>query len=365
MYIVVFCSFLALLLTYLESINKMKGGMMCAFCILTILGVVHYDYGNDYMSYYELSEEITSLPFDLKRIMSGEYYQDPGWVILCFLFKPFGGFFTMVGCLNIIQNIIVYNFIQHYVDLKRKPFALFVYLFVTSFYLMSFSMMRQMLVTIIFLSMWKFIVERNWWIPLTVIFLCSFIHGSATVLLPFAFWGFLPMNNSKYLVIVYIVIFIIFWLFQDIVNNIFQFAIGLDDRFSEYVNRYNQNENSLNVGVGFIINMIPFILSIMFLFRNKGNDSYKQNSLVALGAISFLITPFAQIIPMVNRLSIYFGIFTIASIPLIYGIIKNKIIQSGLITLYILTTLYDYYLFFNKGVFADSYSSFQTIFDLI
>ena len=47
MYIVIICSLIALLLTYLESTNQVKGGMKWGLVMVTILGMIHYDYGND------------------------------------------------------------------------------------------------------------------------------------------------------------------------------------------------------------------------------------------------------------------------------------------------------------------------------
>lgn len=365
MYVVVFFSLIAFLLTYLESKGQMKYGMKVGFILLTILGAIHYDYGNDYMPYYELANQVTSYSFDLSKILAGDYYRDSGWVLLCWLFKPFGGFFVMVAVLNVIQNCVVYKFIKRNVELKWWPLAIFIYLFVTSFYLMSFSMMRQMFVVIVFLGMWKYIILRKWWIPLIVLYLCSYVHGSAIVLLPFAFWGFIPMDKAKYVGVGYVTLLIVLWLFHETLSNIFQFAMTLDDGFSEYAYRYENDEKGLKLGLGFIINMIPFGLSIMFLLSKKNNYSYQTKSLVALGAISFLITPFGQIIRLVSRLGSYFGIFGLASIPLIYGNIKNRIMRLGLLFIYILITLYDYYLFFADSVFSEKYSTFHTIFSQI
>lgn len=362
MYIVLFCSLIALLFTYLESKGKMGDGMKLGFVLITFLGVIHYDYGNDYMPYYELSKQVANYTFDLDAILAKDYYRDPGWVILCFLFKPIGGFFMMVAVLNIIQNSIVYKFIKRNVAKKWWAMALFVYLFVTSYYLMSFSMMRQMFVVVIFLGMWKYIIERKWWIPLIVIYLCSYVHGSALILLPFAFWGFIPMNKAKYVGGCYAVLLVVLWLFGDTLNTIFQFAMTMDDELSEYADRYGSDETGLKLGFGFIINMIPFVLSVMFLLSKDEKYSTNEKSLVALGAISFLIIPFAQIIRLVSRVSTYFGIYSIASIPLIYANVKNRMARMWLIALYVLITMYDYWLLFNDGAFAKSYSTFHTIF---
>lgn len=181
------------------------------------------------------------------------------------------------------------------------------------------------------------------------------------LLLPFAFWGFIPMQKTKYIGIGYAVLLLGLWLLQNMLNELFQFVMTLDDGFSEYADRYENDETGLELGLGFIINLIPFVLSILFLLSSKNDYSTQTKSLVALGAISFLITPFSQVIRLVSRVGMYFGVFSIASLPLIYDDIKNRNMRYGLTSLYILITLYDYYLFFTNSVFSEKYSTFHSI----
>ena len=366
MYIVIITSLLAILLTYLESRNWMKNGMKIGFLLITFLGTIHYDYGNDYMSYLYLFEEVTSYEFDISAILSGDYYRDPGWVLLCWLFKPIGGFFMMVSVLNIIQNIIVYRFIRDNVDKNWWWLSIIIYLFCTSFYLLSFSMMRQELVMIIFLGLWRFIKEKKWWIPLIVLYLCSFVHASSLVLIPFAFLGFVPVKNNKVVGIIFIVMLLMLWLFKDVLSSVFEFVMMSSEEFMDYTDTYSKDENKgLKLGLGFIVNMIPFILSMIFLMSQSNRLQYHNKLLVALSAISFMVTPFAQIISLSNRLGMYFGIYSIGAIPLIYSKVNNRVIKYALMALFILITLYDYLKFFKSEVWMDKYTEFHTIFPQI
>lgn len=365
MYIVIFCSLLALLLTYLESKNQLKGGMKWGFVIVTILGMIHYDYGNDYMSYFELFQQVTSYSCNLLGILAGDYYREPGWVLLCWLFKPIGGFFMMVAVLNLIQNYIVFNFVKQYVDKRWWAVAVFVYLFATSFYLMSFSMMRQSFALIMFLGMWKYIEDRKWWIPLVVFWLLSFIHSSAIILIPFAFWGFLPVNKGKVVGVSYAIVLLLLWFSQNILNDIFFYALTLDDDFADYADTYDNGNNVLKIGMGFVVNMIPFVLSILFLLDKKQNNSISQKLIVSLAAISYMIVPFSQIIPATGRLEMYFGIYKLGSIPLIYSNIRNKVIRVVLLSLCLLMIFYDYIIFFSSPVWVDKYTDFHTIFEVL
>lgn len=102
------------------------------------------------MSYYEIYKHVTAYRFDLSGILAGDYFIDPGWVLLCWLFKHIGGFFMMVAVLNLNPE---YAGVSNHNELCGKEVVAIVciYLFSTSFYLLNFSMMRQGFVVCVFL----------------------------------------------------------------------------------------------------------------------------------------------------------------------------------------------------------------------
>ena len=228
MYIVIFCSLVALLLTYLESINQLKRGMAWSFIIVTILGMIHYDYGNDYMSYYDVYKQVTSYTFDLSGILAKEYFREPGWVLLCWFFKYLGGFFMMVAVLNIVQNMLVYRVIKNYVESKWWPLSVFIYLFSTSLYLMNFSMMRQGFVICVFLALWPLIKEKKWYLVAPILWFCSTVHTSALILIPFAFAGLVPIGKGKVWASVYVVGYLILWFSGSTLNNLFMSFMSIE-----------------------------------------------------------------------------------------------------------------------------------------
>ena len=362
MLIVCSASIIALLLTYLESHRNMKGGLWWGFFIVTLLACIHYDYGNDYMPYYNLFYEITKYPFSLD-ILNEDVYRDPGWTLLCYIFKHIGGFFMMVAALSIIQNICIYKFIKSEVEKTWWPMAVFTYLFCTSFYLLNLSMLRQAFIVCVFLGLWSSIKNRKWITSLLVLVGCSFIHSSALVLLPFAFWGFIPAKKGRFLALISVVLLMLLWVNDSLIENILSQFMRIEE-FKGYAGTYEEirGGDELTLGLGFIINMIPFILSVLFLWRR--DTSAMDKLLVFLANIGFMVTPFSQVIPMASRVGIYFGIYRIAALPIIYKAISNKWIRLVLILLFLFITLYDYYLFFNQGSFAEKYREFHTIFSV-
>ena len=363
MWVVITISIIALMLTIAESARVLKKGMAIGFGLVALLGAIHYDYGNDYMNYLQFYEHFITLPFNIDRILSGEYFKEPGWFLINYAFKYLGGFFMMVAVLNIIQNFLIYKFIKKQVNPNWWPFAVFTYLFTTSYYLLSFSMMRQMLVIVIFLSLWPLISKKKWLITSLILLVCSTIHSSALVLIPFSFWGFLPVKNGKIIGIIYAGFLITLWLCGEVMNSIF---MSLSDfkSFENYVTNYGDSGFTMKLGIGFLIQLIPFVLSVYFFLRRNFDYSDNQKRLVALAAIHAIITPFGQIIPIVSRIGFYFGAYRIGSFPLIYKNISDKIFRNGLIALNVLITLYDYFTFFTLETWIDKYSTFHTIFSV-
>ena len=361
MYIVIFTSLIALLLSYMESIGRLRNGMLYGFIIITLLSAIHYNYGNDYMSYYQLYLDIVSLPFNLTDIMNGVIYREPGWAILNYVFSYIGGFFMLVAVLSVLQNVFIYKFIKREVEKKWWWLSVFVYLFVTYFYLMSFTMMRQWFVACVFLGLWSLIKEKKWMSPLIIIIICSYVHSSAKILLPFAFYGFLPMRNSKMIVWTFVGVILALWIGGSWINNLFDQTIAVTE-LDNYVRVYGDAEiKSTGRGLGFMLTMIPLLVGLYYLL-NADESTERKKALVLLSLIGFAINPMNDYFPMIGRLEVYFSIFQIVSVPLIYGFLKINF-QKALLFLYVIVISYDYINFFS--LWKRGFETFHTIFEVI
>ena len=360
MYIVVFTSFLAIFLTYLESKKILGGGMKVGFIFLAFLGCIHYDYGNDYMAYLNMYKDITKYPFDLEAILSGDTFKEPGWVILCYVFKNLGGFFMMVAVLNIVQNILIYKNIKRYVEKKWWPMSVFIYTCFTSLYLMSFSMMRQFLVMVIFFAIWPLIEKKKVVLVAFVLLLCSTIHTSALVLLPFAFLGYIPIYRSKWWALAFICFYLAIWFGGTLINDVFSAFMAVE-QFSDYADYYGDLNQKVTFGAGFLINQIPFIIALFYLLNDSEKKSQSDKALVCLSMISFVIVPFASIIPLVGRIGMYFTTYQIIAIPMVYADLNKALIRYVTMFIFIFMTLYDYIIFFNSPIFFEKYATFKTI----
>ena len=362
MYLVIFCSFIAILLTYLDSYKIFNGGMKWGFILVTFLAVIHYDYGNDYMSYLGVYQEISR--FDtLTSVVDEDVYRDIGWSVVNYLFRYFGGFFGLVATISIFEGVVYYTAIKKYLPRRLWWFGIVIYLLVPSFYLYNFSMLRQGLVIAVFLSLWPLIEKRKWWIAAPILYASSFIHGSALVLVIFAFWVFLPVKNGKLLTIVYLGILIALFFSSTFLSNVSNFVFESTDAFDGYMETYSQREMNKSLGLGFFIYLIPLIVQLIYL----GNYAVSENlrRVVALACLSSFFIPLSMVIPMIGRVAMYFSAYSTIAIPLAYNEINMKQIRNILIVLYIVILLYDYYLFFTSEVWTAHYSIFHTIFSLL
>lgn len=364
MLIVFTVSLVALFLTFLESRKMLKNGMVIGFAMVTFLGCIHYDYGNDYMAYYDIYKSITSIKFNFIDVLSGDVYKEPGWALLCYAFKPFGGFFMMVAFLNIIQNLLVYKVIKKNVEQQWWPFAAFIYLFSTSYYLLNFSMMRQGFVICLFLGAWELIKEKKLIKSLLVLMLSATIHKSAIFLLPFAFIGFVKINKGRIAVALYVVLYLLIWFAGDFMNDVMSLFMVFEE-FEDYALTYGNDKSNNTYRLGFVLNLIPLVLSLIYITNTSKGYKSTDKIAVALSIISFIIAPFSEIIPIVGRIGMYFGVYQIIAAPKIYSNVENNIIRWGLLFIFCFMTMHGYMGFFNSPIYREAYTTFHTIFSVI
>lgn len=367
MVVVVSVSLIALLLTYLDSRGSLKNGMSLGFILVTILGCIHYNYGNDYIGYHEMYYEITSLPLRFDYLLGNIYNRDPGWVVLNHLFKHLGGFFMMVAVLNVIQNLVYFKFIKDNLQKKHWFFAMMIYLMSSSLYVMNFSMMRQGLAMALFIWSWTFLKTKRVIPALIILLIASAIHRSAQMLLPFVLLAIIPINN-KITVATYISLIIALYFSASLLSDVFSSLNTLDElqgkQSLEYYSRTTESDDLSSIGLGFWVNMIPFVVAMWVLIRYGSNMDNAHKLLIAIFSVSFLVAPLGQALSILGRFGMYFEAFKIAAIPYIYSLLPKKWNQV-VTALFVLMLVYGYISFFRSPIWIKDYSTFHTIFSVL
>ena len=230
MIVVIIISILALLLSILQSLGVFRKGLMSGFVLTTFLLMIHFNYGNDYATYYEWYLDVVDANYSFSELFEPEtFIKDPGWFILYWLFALIfgrGGFFIMVAILSVIEGVIFYKMICKYVPERWYWLAMFIYLFQTCLYPLTFSMMRQALVMAVFLYIYNNIRERKYIIQSLLLFiLCVFIHKSSVFFLPFLFINYLPLKHGKNIAIALVVLLFAFFFLSRITHRVLDYIM--------------------------------------------------------------------------------------------------------------------------------------------
>ena len=389
MIVVILVTLIAILLTNMESHGRLGNGMFWGFVLVTFLGCIHYDYGNDYLEYLQIYKEITSIPLRFDYLWDNTYRHEFGWVLLNYLFSHLGGFYVMVAVLNIIQNAIYYSFIKDNVPQTQWTLAVVIYLMSGSLYIMNFSMMRQGLAIALFVWAWSFMKDKKLIPSLLIVAAAYSVHQSALILLPFVFFPYLKLKRGT-ISIIYIGLLIGLYLSSGYLSDTYNALLELEELqevdSSNKLQYYdNNNTETLSFGLGFFLNLIPFIIALwgLFVYPSKepadGLDEQEADEqsddelryidrdkrlLIVIAIVSFMITPFGMLLPMMTRLGMYFEALGVAAIPAIYSLLPNKLSYRILLGIYLFMLLYNYYGFFTSEVWGEKYSTFHTVFQL-
>lgn len=365
MLFITFINILCVILAYLGSTQNIKKGLQYAFILLGGVAAIRYDFGNDYMSYFDSYSEITASPFDLIAIINKEVWKEPGWALLCYVFKPIGGYFPMVAFISILQSIIVYKFISRFVPRDWWAFSVFIYTFYPSLFLLNLSMLRQGLASILFLWSFFYIIDKKIAKALFLIIIAWSIHQSALFLLPLVFIGLLPVfkEKSQALAIVTAVLMIVFLSGGSILYSTMDIISDFEVT-QNYLEKFDTSRAGGNFGLGYMLYLVPVVLSVIYIA--KANADFPSRCLVLLSCFVVFIDALSRVTPAGGRLGVYFEILRIASYPIVYKWIGNRNMRTMLVALFVFIVLYDYWFFFSpESIYASHYSTYQTIFSHI
>ena len=401
MIIVIIVSTIAMCLTIFSSYSPLKQGLKIAFLLVTILACIHYQYGNDYNSYYSAWQVISNNSlkvclFGSKSIFDDGVRPETGWIIINKLFSFKNGFYYLVAALNILINGVYYFIITHNVPRRYWWLAFFIYIFSYQYYLLNFSMMRQGLAICLgILSVYCFGKNKYaWFVGLSV--WNVLLHTSAVILIPIVFISKLASKHIKVYSEVLLTLTILLYIVSAFATRIFSSIIQID-MFSKYNDFYVGQTASGFYGIGFCLIAVQYALMLFFLLSHsdcknaiggsmntyKIKEEYSGNNTVIYrlfdtGKLSesdtlyilvsytaFMLKPFESVgAELVVRLSFYFTVFDIITLPIIYSKMKNQVVRIIFIVMLVVLLLYTYFSFWNKPVYHEYYSVFHTIFEL-
>lgn len=342
MIIALFVSFIAFLCAILASLGKMRNGLKVAFIILVLFSALRYNYGTDYMGY--MLEFRVMDKYTVKYILSYQGFKDKGWFIIQHYLHPLGWFF-FVALISIYSNWIYYKFIKRYVPRNYYWLSLYIYVFTFDMFLLQQSMIRQALAIAMVLHSCMLLDRINVKktkeiiLLLLLIGLSISIHKSVAFVIPFLLIKFLPLKYGKFMAIGMIFIFFSLFLVKGLLESYLVEILALEE-FASFGSDYG-NEEGTKIGIRALIECIPLLVCGYYLSLEKTKDG--PRFIVALSMVAPMVLPLTVIIHLISRVSFYFSIFYLVSIPIAYKEITNKVIRNGLIFILMGVSLYVYF----------------------
>lgn len=360
MIVVAITGLIAVVFAQLEALRKISFGFVLSYILITFVQAVHFDFGNDYMSYMYQFKAHVSGSLSLLKTLEYIEFRDSGWLVMESLFKSIG-FFGLVACLSIFQNSVYFYFIRKYVPQKFIGLAVFAYIFDPNLYLLNMSMLRQGFAEAIFFLAFMFVLEKNKKNYIIAVFLVLFagsIHSSSFMMLPFLLWPMIPMKDAKKMIPILLITFVICRFSSSILENIIR-KILLFQQFSRF-DIYSGVSGS-GGGFGFALFCVPSIALLMFL--NKSSNE-KFNQIISFALFEKIIVPFAAVIMIVSRMVIYFSQFYIIAIPIALCNLKEKGWFYFFMLYFIMVRLYQYFSFFASSTYSRYYANYHSIFEV-
>lgn len=343
---IIFVNTISIICAYIAQRQSRHIALAFSFIIIATFLSIRYDFGNDYMAYMNIFE-------DLKCRSIFDTYYEKGWVILN---KIFPNFFLLVAFLSVTNCIIYYVFINRYVPKEYWSLAVFLYVFNTNFMLIQSSTMRQTVAILIFIISIKYIIEGKIFPYFFCCCLAFTFHQSAIILFPAYYVRKIRFTHTVRVIILiifcslYLLSPFIFPLFSEIVTFLFQ------GRYEHFL--YETKPVSFLNSALYVL----LLFTILHYDANMTNPRIKMFNRISILALFFF--PISSIIPMAARLGYYFFPATLIT----YSFLAKKMsfhIRIIFLFLLISVILVRFYTIVTSDVWGEHFATYKTILNII
>ena len=354
------------------SISKRNASIFLGFLVVFVFSSIRYGIGTDYFFTY-----VPGFIVLRNGVYSYTYYE-PAFLLLnriCIAIS--NNYQVLFAATSLITYGLLFAIIKYYSKFPRYSWLVY---FGSSMYFNSLSNIRQgiaMMICLLGLEIYVFLSEqvRNATsnlsrlqrrltkqriiVYLAFVVLASLFHTSTVVMTVIPILGLIKrvrFKNYIYIVLITIACAVIMN-YSGIIQRILHIAL----RFIERYQRYNPS-NSIYWSF-LLLNTIILFFMYFIASQKSGNEANSERSLFYFNVqfAAVLVLLFSNVIPWSDRLSRYFMMTQVISVPHFLGLIrkgKNRNIYSAaIITLYLAWILF---YIFSYG--ADGCFPYATIF---
>jgi hypothetical protein len=348
-------SVIAVFLAFLPNNNdKNNRNLFLSFLAIFIFLALRYDFGNDYMNYFDYFEYVQKL--SIKGLLHFREYENLELkeVGFTWLNKLFPSFYLMVAVLSLFSCYVYFNAIKLYGTPRLIWFSVFIFLFDPYLMLVQSSAIRQTVAICLFIYSIKYLIDRKFLKYCLLILLASLFHKSALFLLP-VYLLITPVQWGKWILIAIVGLYLALALFgyvylSDIVTTVGYFSHRYQESYMTDI-----VGNQLESGFGFLFWTLVFLFIVWF-----HNKTETHNILVSkLSIIGFVISPLGIYINMFNRFGMYFNPFIILLLPYSVSLLKSRELKIIIVIILISWYLYNFYIFFQNPLYEDSFSVYK------
>ena len=324
-----------------NSIQERICRLLC-FLTLWVPAAIRYDIGTDYPAYEEFFYDTYS------------DYMETG----------FQAIFAFVRWVNndprLMFAIVAFlTYLPICFFLPKERFALVMFFFTVTFYMNTYSILRQSLAVCIIAYAFYYLIQHGGKIRFAIfVLIATLFHSSAILCLLFIFIK--PVKSAKTIFII-IAVALGFVLMTDIVSILFNNAFFLATRYADYASNEFSRETELGSGLGWMIRLslpVVVLLSTPRIIKENENFTY----LIAANLLYMCALILCTQVYIFGRFVFCFHFVTFLSIAMIYDYLGKyrKIIVLGLA---ILTLAYFYVSIFMDTTGAIGVSPYKTIFN--
>ena len=131
-----------------------------------------------------------------------------------------------------------------------------------------------------------------------------------------------------------------------------------DEAYSAHL---NIDLSNVSIGLGFLLNFFLYI--ILFYELRKINVQWKI-LIFNIVALSFLLVTLSLSIPLISRINFYFTPLLMIAYPLAFENMKVKLTKHIFIFFIMISTIYQYFYFFNSSTWIEKFYNYKTIFSI-
>lgn len=309
------------------------------FCLFLFMSL-RYNYGNDYMNYYNAHTLINE----------GSWAWGNNNILYRILNNTFSNFFVMVTVISIFYLVTIGSLIKFNLSSKYYWLALLILLINPYLFLVQLSSIRQT-ISICFFIISSFFIIKKQFIPYIICILLALgMHSSAIVLLPIYFIIGEKKITKKYVLYLLVILGILLFtpIFDLIVVNILKYLP------EHYLSYYKENlTNSIS-------SAILSGIYLLFILFNLNKLEGKEMVYGKLSLIATILSLLAIKLSMITRIGMYFDIFLIITIPQILSKMDNKLLKFLWVILLFSIYILRYYSFFNNPLW-ESFRHYQSL----